>query len=576
MEQGQHHPPEDVCWVQPTDSLAFSVSPAGPSTSNSARGAGSNSNADDDNFFKKSRDEETTDEDRPLMGEYIWDGGGGSGGSCGALDDERRVESPPVRIDERSRRSLDVQRHDSVPGEPPSLPRNGTSDERSCSSSDRALYAIGRWGPSQHDGDGEDERSLGSPRGIDEDTYSNHVISESENEERPQRHDPRAPDESPRREEWGALDQGGGWADGDDEEDLAPAWDEGRSAESDGEGSDNSRHGRSGPLNEGGPSRERSQSYEAASEFYTGESDRCSDDMYYSGNEAVAVIEPSLVGRESLSPVTRRRTRSSLDRERRRLDRVPRTQRLNQVKGHPLGGMTLLELEERHLLDAGIGQMARRLQNRRAGGVRRPDADLLRRSARLLRRAQEDRDARSFFEDKYDGFRKHGTSSRSGGSTHDSGSRGGGGSKSRRPASASRDRRQPISHTSPFLGTEENIAWGRGLEHGQKRMDGRRYTAEGDPLVGLYSGGGARCSLQQRRPMSAKPALTCGSGWEPGRTRVRDGAEERRDCEDARGGGTEGTSRAGRLEGGYGGSDMSDLSPQGIVEYTDDEEGPFK
>ena len=224
--------------------------------------------------------------------------------------------------------------------------------------------------------------------------------------------------------------------------------------------------------------------------------------------------------------------------------------------------------------------MARQLENRRvAGGMRRPDADLLRRSARLLRRAQEDRDARSLFEDN-DGFRKHGAASRSHDGTRNAGSRVARGCTrgTRRPASASRDRRH-LTPSSLSLESEENVAWARSSEHGPKRTDGRRYTAEGDSLVGLYSGGGARCSLQQRRPMSAKPALTCGSGWEPGRTRVADRAGERRDCEDVRvEGGGEGASRAGagQLEDGYGGSDMSDLSLQGIVEYTDEEEGPFK
>lgn len=587
MEQGQeHHPPEDVCWVHPTDSLAFSVSPAGPSTSNSARG-GSNNLDEEDKFFNKSRDEET-DEDRPLMGEYIWDaGGGGGGGNGGALDDERRVETPLLR-NERSRRSVDDQGFSSVPGRLPS-PRNGpTNDGRSGGddgdTAHSSLYAMGQsWEPRQDEGM-EHERSLESPRGMDEDTYNSVGISDSEGEEGPQRHDPRASDDSPRQEERDAFDQGEGWADNDNGvEHLAPAWDEGRSAECDGEESDNSQLSRSDPLDEArAASRGQNQSHEASSEYYTGGSDRGMDAAYYySSNEAVGGVEPSLVGHESsLYPVTRRRTRSSLDRERRRLDRVPRSQRLNQVKGHPLGGMTLLELEERHLLDVGIGQMARQLENRRAaGGVRRPDADLLRRSARLLRRAQEDRDARSFFEDN-DGFRKHGaTSSHSRDSTRSAGSRGAARGRSkgiRRPASASRDRRH-LTPSSLSLESEENIAWARGSEHGQKQTDGRRYTAEGDPLVGLYSGGGAKCSLQQRRPMSAKPALTCGSGWEPGRTNVADRTGERRDCEHARGRG-DGAARAGvgKLEGGYGGSDMSDLSPQGIVEYTDEEEGPFK
>lgn len=321
------------------------------------------------------------------------------------------------------------------------------------------------------------------------------------------------------------------------------------------------------------------------------------------------------------SRVVRRRTRLSLDRERRRLDRVPRSQRLSQVKGHPLGGMTLLQLEERHLLDIGMGQMARRLekrQGRRGRGVRQSNEDLLRRSARLLRRAQEERDARISFENARDLYHsRHASggeplSSRaprnktSGGGARPR-SAGGEGTKLRggRPASASRDRSNSCRFVSSSLSSQSGRGGVRDRAYtasdciSPSQMDSWDRALDDVPPVGLYSGGGTRCSLKQRRPMSAKPALTCGSGWEPGRARTRG-----RGCSRGRGGGNgngrwdcfeggdprgtpfrggEWTAAGGGGMGGRGEedegsdySDMSDLSAQGIVEYTDEEEGPFK
>lgn len=318
----------------------------------------------------------------------------------------------------------------------------------------------------------------------------------------------------------------------------------------------------------------------------------------------------------------RRRTRRSLGRERRRLDRVPRSQRLSKVKGHPLGGMTLLQLEERHLLDIGIGQMARRLekrQGRRGRGVRQSNEDLLRRSARLLRRAQEERDARISVENARDFY--HSSRHSSGGEslpsraprnkTSGNGvarprSAGGEGAKRRsgRPSSASRDR----SSSCRFVSSSPSLEPGRGGTRDRAytasdcsrpiQVDTWGRALDDVPPVGLYSGGGTRCSLKQRRPMSAKPALTCGSGWEPGRARTRGRGSSR-----GSGGGGNGNSRWDCFEGGDRGgasfrggewaavgdvggrgeddegsdySDMSDLSAQGIVEYTDEEEGPFK
>lgn len=463
------------------------------------------------------------------------------------------------------------------------------------------------------------------------------------------------------RQDWNDEDyddDGAAWVDNghnDDDgrigEDYAPAWDQGRPAESYGGNvevdlehvehisrSDSSE----GEGSTGAPRlQDRPQVHEAinltrfdsAQEEDTSlgiESGDCSD----ASSENVRALTGSLAAtgrrREESPPsfrVVRRRTRRSVDRERRRLDRVPRSQRLSQVKGHPLGGMTLLELEERRLLDVGIGQMARQLAKHRGwrgrhGGVgaRQSNEDLLRRSARLLRRAQEQRDARFSVDSKRDFYH----SSRSG-SGNDPSSRpsrdtrdgiggarqqfstaerreGGPRRNDRRPASASRSHSRRSMSSSFAAEPADRIARDRGYTTSDysrpDRADTWRGGLEGDaPPVGLYSGGGTRCSLKQRRPMSAKPALTCGSGWEPGRVRegYRRGKTRRRSggsgvrwdhfqVNDAGGTSFSGGVRAVRgAVAGRGGddcvsdySDMSDLSPQGIVDYTDDEEGPFK
>ncbi|CAM9471770.1 unnamed protein product [Scytosiphon promiscuus] len=286
--------------------------------------------------------------------------------------------------------------------------------------------------------------------------------------------------------------------------------------------------------------------------------------------------------------------------------------------------MTLLELEERRLLDVGIGQMARQLAKHRGwrgpnggGRARQSNEDLLRRSARLLRRAQDKRDARFSVDSKRDFYQSSRSgsagnpSSRSCRDISNAGARarpqsstsgrreGGPRGKVRRPASASRGYSR--SSMSPSFAPEpaDLIARDRGYttsdNSGPHPTDGWRGTLDGDaPPVGLYSGGGTRCSLKQRRPMSAKPALTCGSGWKPGKLRAGcRRSEDRTNSEvgrgqwdhfdDARGTAFRG---GGRVAGGtWGGrgvedtesdySDMSDLSPQGIVDYNDDEEGPF-
>ncbi|CAN0269083.1 unnamed protein product, partial [Ectocarpus sp. 8 AP-2014] len=368
-----------------------------------------------------------------------------------------------------------------------------------------------------------------------------------------------------------------GWASDNDDnaiddvgEEFAPAWDQGRPAEFDGGsgGLDHEDFGQSSrsdsSADEQGmvsphlqdPQHLREAAflpdYDRVEDDDTDTDVKTDSDSSSGGDGQGALQSPSLStcrGREesqSFSRTVRRRTRLSLDRERRRLDRVPRSQRLSQVRGHPLGGMTLLQLEERHLLDVGIGQMTRQLARRRGrgggdggGGVRQSNEDLLRRSARLIRRAQEERDSRFMIgnaaayhpSSRYLGgdtrfsnaFRDESWDGDAGGRSQSAGGRKGGGStkrRSRRPASASRDRgsrrlmSSSFSHEPTGGGTRDRAystsdynrqAWGRTLE------------AEAPPM-GLYSGGGTRCSLKQRRPLSAKPALT--SGWEPGRART--------------------------------------------------------
>ncbi|CAM9443660.1 unnamed protein product, partial [Hapterophycus canaliculatus] len=446
------------------------------------------------------------------------------------------------------------------------------------------------------------------------------------------------------------------WADNDHDdddggigEDYAPAWDQGRPAESSGRNIDAdledveqiSRPNLSrGEESVAAPRiQDRRQVHEAidclrfesAQEEDSSTSIRSGSSSSAGGENVHALADSRTAvrrGRQDSPPffgAVPRRTRRSVDRERRRLDRVPRSKRLSQVKGHPLGGMTLLELEERRLLDVGIGQMARQLAEHEVwksrngdGGVRQSNEDLLRRSARLLRRAQEERDARFSVDSERDFY--HSSRSSGGGvpssrpSRHASDGVGGtrqrpsatersegGQRKNRRPASASRSHSRHSMSSSFAAGPTDRTARDRGYSTSDysrtDHTDTWKGAREGDaPPVGLYSGGGARCSLKQRRPMSAKPALTCGSGWEPGRvgsgcrrdkTRRNGGGNGARwdhlEVGDARGTPFPGGERPASVAlGGPGGedgvsncSDVSDLSPQGIVDYTDDEEGPF-
>lgn len=560
MEREEEHPPEDVCWVQPTDSLAFSVSPVGPSTNIISR---TDEESDND---EKSTPEQNADqeEDYPLKGEYIW--GGGS---------DPDTETEEVGDIHRSAFNYNEGRS---PGQ-----RGSPTDEGVAASGDAAedFGDAEVPGDSEHspfdsrEGRGHQQQQHGerisdnhgtsreSPRAIDEDNNGEpvhrDVVALPHNA--PPVHGFVEPG-------WDAGDNNG-WV--DDEEDFAPAWDQGVAADTLGLDVDGERDESPASPHELDSTWQQDQ-HHAALDF-DGSSDHAMD--HISDEE----VSQSSLGRDAWPlRVVRRRTRLSLDKERRRLDHVPRSQRLSQVKGHPLGGMTLLELEERHLLDVGIGQMTRQLAKTRGrGGARRADTDLLRRSARLLRRAQLERDSRLNFAENREHHRQEtfscargvsGMGSRAGGVRRDG----------RRPASASREHRRAVS-SSFSMEAEENNNW-IGAGEGRVRCKGTQgCTAESTPPVGLYSGGGTRCSLKQRRPMSAKPALTCGSGWEPGRTRPRRRAGAQHEFSNVRGARFRGVTNVGA--GGLddesdNGSEVSDLSPHGIVEYTDEEEGPFK
>lgn len=667
MEQQEEHPPEDVSWVQPTESLAFSVSPVVSSGSNNARDQ--ENDAGRKSFSLSSRDggDRGDEEDPPLRGEYI--GAGDCEGNAGGVDYQRSVSEPAAH---------------SLP-EPTNVAAGDALRRESLVDSNEGHYSTGRGinnppplaSDVMIDGDYQEDTEFGGfahapphaqqePWGQQQEQEQCHDNMIVDERERALGHlAPQADRTGDEGRPWQIEEQAGGflpeqhweeesrdgdgeeWAD-DGGEDFAPAWDQGRPADfpggSDGVVSeqedteqvsrmDDSCEDEQGRLCSHQHGQRRPRRTPGRRGF--GRGDEGSSDMdVRSGSDNSSTLSSEDVddrvdppqhssrGRsESQSyRVVRRRTRVSLDRERRRLDRVPRSQRLSQVKGHPLGGMTLLQLEERHLLDVGIGQMTRQLAKRRGRrasdgkrGARQSNEDLLRRSARLLRRAQEERDARFLAENARDFYHSsthagdesppsrvfRDTTIGDGGAGLRSSGEEGARKRGQRPASASRDRscrrftssyslepsggntRDRAYTTSDFSRPTQTDAWGRALE-GEV------------PPVGLYSGGGTRCSLKQRRPMSAKPALT--SGWEPGRARTRDrdngrggggGAGSRCDrFEDdgsreagfrGRGGAASGELRRhGEGDEGLDYSDVSDLSRQGIVEYTDEEEGPFK
>lgn len=576
----QEHPPDEVCWVQPTDSLVFSVSPVGRSTSNNIRVDGN-----DDGNSLNSRDEGGDDEDHPLIGEYIWDD---RGGHSDDVESSEAAESGNI-----CDRLVDSEEHPLAQGSiPPRCEKGceeGSGEAQIAETCENSRASQGQ----NHDGEIRPETPQGSPRGIEEYSNSSRELWDRDNDG-DEWYNPHVPPGFGDLE-WDAVNENEGWVN-DDEGDFAPAWDQGRPVEFRSTDDEDGGIGTSNLSNEVIPADFQCQPHDLVSGINGGNSDA---DSNSSGSSSInsstsssstssnrsssngGVVEQTPRGRDdSFSRGVRHRTRLSLVRERRRLDRIPRSQRLSQVKGHPLGGMTLLELEERHLLDVGIGQMTRQMAKRRAGGIRQADADLLRRSARLLRRAQEEREARLFFEEKRENHR-HGKSSRALQNSSTLGKKeNSSGREGRRPASASREPRR-VSATGFSLDSEDSSNWGGTSKYRPVSTGARARTGEGVPPVGLYSGGGARCSLKQRRPMSAKPALTCGSGWEPGKTKTRHRGDRENGFGDSRRThrthvrGVEETG-AGGLQNMSDGSDLSDLSPHGIVEYTDEEEGPFK
>lgn len=672
MDQQEEHPPEDVSWVQPAESLAFSVSPVISSGSNNARDEGDDAGRKYFSLSSQDGGDRGDEEDPPLRGEYIGANNDVEGNADSSVDDETNVpEVPPVSAassrpetttpaGEALRRELVFD--DSNEGHPSSghgssspppvasgVTVNGgyMEDTESGGFSHSPPYAQHQPWAQQQD---QDQEQYQEDMVVEErERVFGHLAPQADRtggEERQRQNEEQAAGLLPQQhwEDESSDSHGEEWAD-EEGEDFAPAWDQGAPA--------NFHGGSDGAVSEQEDTEQISRTDSAEDEedrLFSHQLDQQrprrtpgrrgfdredeggsdmvvrsgSDNSNISNGDVDGLVDPPLhAGRgRAESPsyrVVRRRTRVSLDRERRRLDRVPRSQRLSQVKGHPLGGMTLLQLEERHLLDVGIGQMTRQLAKRRGRGgsdgkrgARQSNEDLLRRSARLLRRAQEERDARFSAESTHDFYH---SIHASGGSPpsrvlRDKTSGGGGAgprsageegakNRGRRPASASRDRScrrfTPSFSLEPSEETTRDRAYTTSDFHRPMQTDAWGRELESDvPPVGLYSGGGTRCSLKQRRPMSAKPALT--SGWEPGRARTQGRGNGRGGGGGAGGrwdsfendGSREAPFRGRRVAasgelGGHGEgdegldySDVSDLSPQGIVEYTDEEEGPFK
>lgn len=607
------YPPEEVCWVQPTDSLAFSVSPVGHSTTNTQAGEENESGdlgldlcpaASSRGEHSEGRNITDDDDDHPLVGEFIWsdaddqrersdddvDGGYGDAMMLDATDGSpypqdqddflhhRRARRRMMGHQADNAEDLDSQDPEietkdlSFLGPPPvgDLVRyrhdeNGEGDGRSLES-----------GGARDAGDNNGAHEIGDAGAGHraQEIYRGHGEGGRGDHDEHARHDGEYADNFNLHEEvWIEEDEVGDFV-----EELAPAWDQGRPAHTHEQLDEQQRRTNSlGDFRLSPPRRQNQQSRQASGFHVVGSNGGCVDETIELSLDEGAPPPPRPI---------RRRTRSSLDRERRKLDRLPRSQRLSQVKGHPLGGMTLLELEERHLLDVGIGQMTRLLAQRHKRRRRRADADLLRRSARLFRRAREEREAHLSFKDEQDSQR-HGSHNNSRASLGDAcfarggegiSAEGRGRREERRPSSASRERsRAKLSSLS--LESEETTGWAHAADGSLGCIHTTSECAtRGNSPMGLYSGGGAKCSLRQQRPMSAKPALTCGSGWEPSRTRTRCRHRGQRDVSSTRG------ARFGRRAaiGGVGAvddsneSDLSDLSPYGIVEYDDEEEGPFK
>lgn len=533
---------EEICWLQPTDSLAFSVSPVGSTSCDDTPPCQRSNNGDD----KQS-----------LAGEFIWSDASDDRGRRSQENEHRDDSSLAGAADYcvSGERNVTTARgkarvHETGGSDRSQAARSSSEDSLCPSDQLEHVFVV------QDEDNIERGKSLGSDEADEEERGGNVAGGHH-----------RAPQsaalrgfEHPEQEQGELLHKEERVDRGEFEEfaDFSPAWNQDKPA------ADNHhlhQHSEEKSLDQFAddlgavPRRRRNQLHNNV--------DFCDRAHEISSDEPHAMQPRSSV---------RRRTRASLIRERRWLDRVPRSQRLSQVRGHPLGGMTLLELEERHLLDVGIGEMTRLLARRHDKRQRRADADLLRRSARLFQRAKSDREARlSFADSARENDWRYNSRSRA---CRDPGVTRGidarrGNREGQRPASASRGRTPNCSSFS--LKSEDSAYWTREAKGSRVECTEKRPRSNGEnPPMGFYSGGGERCSLRHKRPMSAKPTLTCGSGWEPGRTRPR----PRHRCDQRR---FEGR-RNGRNEIFDEGldSDMSDLSPHGIIEYADEEEGPLK
>lgn len=573
------HSPGELQWVQQLDSLAFSESPVGPSTENNTceddrEDCGSMHNFyDKNNNSRSDGDNDDEDDEESLAGENIWNGAGAGSGNCGI--DQEDVVDMNVDVDYRRQQSFKNENMSNDRSHVPTniLPTNilpGVEivstepyEDREAVECKEQLkpYMIGSRCQTQ-DKIIEIKQADDPPRGIEETG----------------KHDDRGEEESAAQSTEGDVEQqrekngdGNGWID-ERVDGNPPAWHQDRPAlQRPTDGVDECCVSVSASADEHCPPRRARQPRESP------DFERSDSDLDDSSNMNEERRWPS----RQVDPVIRPlhgRTRLSLDRERRRLDRLPRSQRLRLVKGHPLGGMTLQELEDRRLLDVGIGEIARRVQNtkKRSGRVHQEDSDLLRRSARLLRRAQRERDARYALEIGQNHNRTLTSVHHSFGSGRQTGRirRG-----RQRPASASRDRHR-LASLSTSIDPVEHEIWTNAHPGKPRPVDKRRYTNEAAPVnFGHYSGGGTKCSLKQRRPMSAKPAIPCGSDWQSGRTKPRRREDDSSNFDEDRRADVEETGhvvQGDELDSALISSNLVDLSPHEIVEYTNEEESPFK
>lgn len=497
-------PPEEICWGQSTDSLVLSESLVGPSTNTSHR------HISDLEYVASRGGDRRGDDEKPLAGEFI------------SEDDE---------IVGRE----DMSNHKNSPYSGFHMNGSVVPRDRELQGERSSLFFDYETGEDRHHANDTGQ----TPGSATMDHSYSEGVSNEGSREHPLFQRPEAVQEIAN-----ASDEHV-WV--EDDGDFAPEWDRGQPLCRD----DVNTRRDSWRGSESQAARRPSSQYDrhqeasiSGPESKVGFGDEASD---------VSLVE------QPPSRYDHRRARSSLVRERQRLDRLPRSQRLSEVKGHPLGGMTLLELEEKNLVDVGIGEMTRLLAQRGNRAPQRSDADLLRRSARLLRRAQKERK-----------IPPTPAGNQRGEPIPDAPTKGKKRPATRRPASASRD-----PHTWDPRGNPNLVKGAGGRRPGGVNF--REGVRGPDLQVGLYSGGGARCRLVHKRPLSAKPALTCGSGWHPGRRRPRRGPSGHHKANGAPGteyGGQSTSAVRGSLDSGS--SDVSDLSLHGIVEYDDEEEGPFK